>query len=408
VINFFDWPIEKAMEYEDCFRIVEEKVKPERDRLGLKQESSAQGYAKFWWQYARKGKELYQTISGMERVLVCTRVSKYLNISSVLSRTVYHDKVVVFAFEKPFEFGILQSAAHDCWAWKYSTTLGASTLSYSPTLAIETLPFPIPNPTVQKCISVLSDNYLQKRSDIMLKCNIGITKFYNLIHTNTKCENRTEDIVEFRNQIRELDNTVLTAYGWSDINLAHDFYEVDYLPENDRIRYTISPEARKEVLTRLLELNHKIHAEEVAAGLVDEKGKPIKKKSAPRLRSGTKKENVRKKISNNDTGALDLFGPGDHIKAVLFVEGPTDKLYIETAAQTCNRTDLLEGILIEIAGGAKQAREFAIQYEQTYGNKYELRALFDWDDSGKDAFTKLKAELQWASEKSGHIESGKP
>ena len=30
VINFFDWPIEKAMEYPDCFRIVEEKVKPER------------------------------------------------------------------------------------------------------------------------------------------------------------------------------------------------------------------------------------------------------------------------------------------------------------------------------------------------------------------------------------------
>jgi hypothetical protein len=30
VINFFDWPIEKAMEYPDCFRIIEEKVKPER------------------------------------------------------------------------------------------------------------------------------------------------------------------------------------------------------------------------------------------------------------------------------------------------------------------------------------------------------------------------------------------
>ena len=30
VINFFDWPIEEAQQYPDCFRIVEEKVKPER------------------------------------------------------------------------------------------------------------------------------------------------------------------------------------------------------------------------------------------------------------------------------------------------------------------------------------------------------------------------------------------
>ncbi len=49
------------------------------------------------------------------------------------------------------------------------------------------------------------------------------------------------------------------------------------LPENDRVRYTISPEARKEILKRLLELNHKVHAEEVKAGLWDKKGKAKKK-----------------------------------------------------------------------------------------------------------------------------------
>ena len=58
--------------------------------------------------------------------------------------------------------------------------------------------------------------------------------------------------------------------------MLHDFYEIDNLPENDRVRYTIHPEARKEVLKRLLVLNHKIHAEEVAAGLWD-KNKPAKK-----------------------------------------------------------------------------------------------------------------------------------
>ena len=71
----------------------------------------------------------------------------------------------------------------------------------------------------------------------------------------------------------------LKAYGWEDIDLAHDFYEVDYLPENDRVRYTISPEARREVLKRLLKLNHEIHEHEAKAGL-HAKGKTKKKQKA--------------------------------------------------------------------------------------------------------------------------------
>ena len=61
--------------------------------------------------------------------------------------------------------------------------------------------------------------------------------------------------------------------------MAHDFYEVDYLPENDRVRYTISPDARKEVLKRLLKLNHEIHKQEVNTGL-HAKGKAKKKQKA--------------------------------------------------------------------------------------------------------------------------------
>ncbi|HWQ93503.1 MAG TPA: hypothetical protein VN673_17690 [Clostridia bacterium] len=39
------------------------------------------------------------------------------------------------------------------------------------------------------------------------------------------------------------------------------------LPENDRVRYTIHSDARKEILKRLLKLNHKLYAEEEAKGL---------------------------------------------------------------------------------------------------------------------------------------------
>ena len=76
-----------------------------------------------------------------------------------------------------------------------------------------------------------------------------------------------------------MDEAVLKAYDWDDLDLAHDFYEVDYLPENDRVRYTISPEARKEVLKRLLLLNHEIYEDEVKQGLHDKKKGKAKSKS---------------------------------------------------------------------------------------------------------------------------------
>ena len=59
-------------------------------------------------------------------------------------------------------------------------------------------------------------------------------------------------------------------------------YEVDNLPENDRERDSFHPEANKEILIRLLELNHKIHAEEVEAGLWEKKktGKTKAKKTS--------------------------------------------------------------------------------------------------------------------------------
>ena len=82
--------------------------------------------------------------------------------------------------------------------------------------------------------------------------------------------------------------------------MRHDFYEVDYLPENDRIRFTIHPDARKEVLKRLLELNHKIHEEEVKAGLWDEK-KTKKRKTVDSDSNGDQ-------VSEPEVGYGGLFG----------------------------------------------------------------------------------------------------
>jgi hypothetical protein len=108
-------------------------------------------------------------------------------------------------------------------------------------------------------------------------------------------------ILQLRKLHKEMDEAVLEAYGWQDIALRHDFYEVDYLPENDRVRYTIHPEARKEVLKRLLELNHKIHEEEVAAGLWEKK-KVVKKEKVVKKKGNVVNE------PGETYGQMEIFG----------------------------------------------------------------------------------------------------
>ena len=49
-------------------------------------------------------------------------------------------------------------------------------------------------------------------------------------------------LLELRALHQEMDNTVLAAYGWDrPRTVGHDFYELEYLAENDRVRYTIQP-----------------------------------------------------------------------------------------------------------------------------------------------------------------------
>ena len=63
---------------------------------------------------------------------------------------------------------------------------------------------------------------------------------------------------------RDIDIATVRAYGWDDLvdKLDHGFH-----PAGRDVRYTIGPWAQREILDRLLELNHERYAEEVAQGL---------------------------------------------------------------------------------------------------------------------------------------------
>ncbi len=82
----------------------------------------------------------------------------------------------------------------------------------------------------------------------MLTRNLGLTKTYNLVH-NPDCHD--EDIVRLRELHVEMDRAILACYGWQNIDLGHGFHQ----NERGKTRYTISPDAHREILPRLLELN---------------------------------------------------------------------------------------------------------------------------------------------------------
>jgi hypothetical protein len=59
-----------------------------------------------------------------------------------------------------------------------------------------------------------------------------------------------------------MDEAVAAAYGWDDLKLEHGFHAT---PQG--VRFTIGEAAGREVLARLLKLNHERYAEEVEQGL---------------------------------------------------------------------------------------------------------------------------------------------
>jgi hypothetical protein len=243
--------MEQARTYADCFRIVEQKVKPERSR------NQDRRRREIWWQFTRPTLELYATIAGMEKVLVRSRIADKHSMAFVPASWVCNEKVVVFP---QMSFVVMQSGIHEVWARNYSSSL-RNDMQYTPTDCFETFPFP----ATLDGLEGIGVRYHAYRQQIMLTQGEGLTKTYNRFHDPE--ESRT-NIQQLRELHVEMDQAVAAAYGWSDLNLDHGFHETKH-----GVRYTISEAARRLVLARLLTLNHERYAAEVQQGLHETKAK---------------------------------------------------------------------------------------------------------------------------------------
>ena len=131
----------------------------------------------------------------------------------------------------------------------------------------------------------------------------GLTALYNLVHDESVWD---EDVMQLRESHVEIDEAVREAYAldegrelgireyeervataplpeWREIELGHGFHET-----RQGVRFTISPQARIDVLDKLLALNHYRYDQEVKKGLHSGKGRGAsRKKGAGRVTPGT-------------------------------------------------------------------------------------------------------------------------
>jgi hypothetical protein len=236
---------------------------------------------------------LVAAIRRLPRCFVAARTTKHLNFSAAPSNYVFTDALYVFTTDRWDLYGVVQSTIHEVWARKYSGAL-ETRLRYSPSDCFETFAFPEGLwQTVNPALATLGELYHEHRRALMRALWLGLTDIYNLFHARDltpakvakvskksaeESERGYEGLLELRRLHVELDLAIRDAYGWQQLPLDHGFHGVETLPEDDRLRYTISPAARKELLRRLLALNHaRAEAEKAAA----KPTKPKRGKNAP-------------------------------------------------------------------------------------------------------------------------------
>jgi len=269
VINFFDWPLNHttapkgykgpvATDYPDCLKIVEKLVKPERVRLKPNSEFVLRKpLPQKWWIYSDKRPALYKALSNLKRVIFHSFTGKYVIFAFVPVGYVYAGPHNVFILDKDSDFAVLQSSFHIAWAWRHCSTMEKD-LRYANGDLFETFPFPVSRNSLEE----IGKKYHVYRQTINELRSQGLTSTYNLFNDP---QEKGKDILMLRALHIELDKAVAVAYGWTDLDLDHGFYQT-----KQGIRYTISDSATKEVLQRLLKLNHEQYAEEVRQGLHDE------------------------------------------------------------------------------------------------------------------------------------------
>lgn len=244
VIDYEERSEEQARQYAEPWRHVEQHVRPERiTKDVVKYPRMVNEWWKFW--NARPG--MRAALRTQQRTIAVTLTSRTLMPVFVGVEQVMSHMLVVIALDSSADLGLLSSSIHRDWVIQRGSGMKGDP-RYIPTDVFQTFPRPRNTAMLERCGLALDT----KRQEIMLRRELGLTKLYNLVNDPTIADEDDADVARMRQIHTELDHVVMEAYGWGDVELNHGFHTYRQMA-----RWTVCPEARVEILDRLLEENHR-------------------------------------------------------------------------------------------------------------------------------------------------------
>ena len=134
-----DMPEAEAALYEAPFEHVQTEVKPKR--AGNRRES----YRERWWLHVEPRSGLRSALAGWSRFVATPTVATYRFFVWLSGNTLPGHRLIVFARQDDYFFGVLHSRAHAVWSLRLGTWLGVGNdQRYTPTTCFETFPLPWP------------------------------------------------------------------------------------------------------------------------------------------------------------------------------------------------------------------------------------------------------------------------
>jgi hypothetical protein len=237
VIDFSGKTLDEASSYPEALDIVRQRVKPVRDTLP----DNKKRVRDAWWRFEYEARDMRAALLARPLAFARSRLGDTHAFVRIGRSVVPSDRLVVVVADTWAEFGVLQSSIHDLWVWA-RPALHENRMTYNPTMHFETFPFPaaVPSPEI-------AETFHELRREVAKREGEGLTKLARRINAP---DYNDGEIRRLRECIVKLDEEVVAAYGWDDIDLGHGHCDTRF-----GSRFTLAPFARREVLNRLLVLN---------------------------------------------------------------------------------------------------------------------------------------------------------
>lgn len=209
IINFYGMRLVEASQWPDLLQIVREHVKSERDA------QVDDRLRRHWWQFVSTPSPLYDRLLAGRRCIVSPQVSRDPFFATCASAQIFASDLFVHASESMAFFACVQSRIFAVWYRMLASKTGAE---YRWDLeAFNTFPFPFKDPQAGNSELAGIGAGLEAERQIFMRAGS-----YSLQQTYTSLKDRARDspgLLALRARHVELDEHVLSAYDWTDIEV---------------------------------------------------------------------------------------------------------------------------------------------------------------------------------------------